>query len=363
MQVCRSGTQPITGQISKNEFIISQNNEISIFKFNKTKPTKINSFKIKGNIKDLLIINNNLIVSTDEGAIQIFEKNDKNKYLELKKIKFKNNPIYNSLLYLKDNNLICGFTLDYLNIIDIKTAEIISSFKFKQDKKLLQFKNDEHGIITGETFDQRSRPFIIKKPDISNYLICFKLVNYCLVLNYKNMKIIKKINFENSFSFQLFKPEDKYQFFYIIILNKEIENNLIIQKFSSNLKIIEKYVTKFIFPVPEEVKDPDESDEESYLIEDVGDEECIFKCIVKDIKNFVFLYHAYWSPPSEFEIFTLFNYKNGKLYTKKELGYSYFNADDPKKDFEIKEIEKNRVALAKGDGNKGFENIQIVNMK
>ena len=347
--------------LSKNEFILSQKNEINIYKINKNKTTKINSFKIKGNIQDFLIINNNIILSTNEGYIQIFEKNNKNKYIELKKIKFKNNPIYHSLLDLKDNNLICGFTLDYLNIIDINNNEIISLYKFKQNKKMVEL-DSEYGIITEETFDPRSKPFIIKSPNIANYLICFKLINYCIVLNYKNMKVIKKINLENYFSFQLYKPEDKYQFFYIILLTKEMQNNLIIQKYSSNLKIIEKYETKFGFPIPEESAVPGEESEcDDYDL--IGDDECIFKCIIKDIKNFEFLYHAYWSPPCEYELFTLFNYKNGEKYKKTELGYSYFNCNEPRRDYEMIEIGKNKLLIAKGNGKDGIENIKIINIK
>ena len=349
--------------LSKTEFIISQKNEIQIYKINKNKTNKINSIKIKENIKDFIIINNNIVLSTDKGYIIIFEKIDENKYKELKKIKFKDNQIYYNLLDLKYNNLICGFTLDSLNIIDIKNGEIVSFYKISQESKKKGNKDSKISKITEETFDPRSRPFIIKNPKTNNYLICFKLINYFIVLNYKNMRIIKKVNLENYFSFQLYKPDNIYQYFYIILLNKEIDNNLIIQKYSSNLKIIESYKTKFSFPIPHFSMDDEEGSEYGENDYDlIGDDECIFKCIIEDTKNFIFLYHAYWGPPNEYEIFTLYNYKKGKKVKKTELGYSFFNCDEPRRDYEIKDISKNKIIISKGNQNIGIEDIKINNI-
>ena len=40
-------------------------------------------------------------------------------------------------------------------------------------------------ILTLESFDPRAKPFLIKQKKAINYLICFKLLTYCVLLNYK----------------------------------------------------------------------------------------------------------------------------------------------------------------------------------
>ena len=43
-----------------------------------------------------------------------------------------------------------------------------------------------------------------------------------------------------------------------------------------------------------------------------GNNQCIFKCIVKDEKNFSFIYHGIFGHCGDFDMYFLFNYKNGE---------------------------------------------------
>ena len=144
----------------------------------------------------------------------------------------------------------------------------------------------------------------------------------------------------------------------MILLKKQREKNLEIQKFSNNAKLVEKYEANFEFPIPEESKDPLADDSYDMELLDL-DEESIYKCIIKDIKNFSFLYHIYYSSPAEFELFISYDYKNGSIKKKSELKYSYFNCDESHKDFEIKEFGKFQF-LAEGNENDGIKNIKII---
>lgn len=56
-------------------------------------------------------------------------------------------------------------------------------------------------MINLETFDPRSQAFLIKNN--KNYLICFKLLGFSIILNYKNMKIITKLDFRTILIFHL----------------------------------------------------------------------------------------------------------------------------------------------------------------
>lgn len=53
------------------------------------------------------------------------------------------------------------------------------------------------------------------------------------------MKIIKKIKVEKNLSFQIYKPEDTYNYFFVILINEE--GFIKVQKINNNLKIIESY--------------------------------------------------------------------------------------------------------------------------
>ena len=342
---------------SNKEICLAQKNELRKYELKKNKLFKIETKEFKETIKDIIYLNNDLLISTKEGYIIILEENE-----EIKKIKFKNNPIFYSLLDLEDNNLICGFSLDCLNIIDIKKSSIISSYKFNSNGINNKIDEDKFGDpydyngITVDTFDRRSKPFILKNQN--EKFICFKLINSCVIINYKNMKVIQKINFDRNTSFQLYQPRDKHQFFYVILLKKQREKNLEIQKYSNNAKLVEKYEANFEFPIPEESKDPGADDSYDSDLIDL-DEESIYKCIIKDIKNFSFLYHIYYSSPAEYELFISYDYKNGLMKKKAELKYSYFNCNEPHKDYEIKEFGKLQF-LAEGNEKDGIQNVKII---
>ena len=303
--------------ISRNEILLFQKREIELYTINnQDKINKKYTIQINSIIKDILIRKNELIVSTNRGII-IFGKTKENKYIEIKRIKPQNNEIYYSLLDLEDNNLIAAFSLSFLNIIDIKTSNIISYFKFNENKKGIKmvYNDDENKermvikkvkeILNVESFDPRARPFLIKQKGNKNYLICFKLVSYCVVLHYKKMKIIKKFDFTNNFGFHIFKPDNEYDFFYILLIDSYKNPNFIVQKYDSDLKLIEQFKnTSFNFPnwnpfVEEGMQDDASSG--TLICED----ECIYRTIVKDIKNFSFLYHKYVGAPVFIEYFIL----------------------------------------------------------
>ena len=93
--------------------------------------------------------------------------------------------------------------------------------------------------IIQNSFDPKSKPFLIKNNKYKNYLICFRQLSCFNIIDYKTMKIIKKINFENNILFQLYKPENKYTFFYVILISPD-NSKLEIQKYSSNLSLVKK---------------------------------------------------------------------------------------------------------------------------
>jgi len=215
--------------ISQSEFLVFQKKEIQLYAIDKKdKINKKSIIRINSIIKDILIKNNELIASTLKGII-IFEKNKQNKYIEKKRIKPQNNEIYYSLLDLKDGNLIGAFSVSFLNIIDLKTSNIISHFKFNSSNKgrIMKYnvqdidkeeeeekenkdgdKNEKQDIekmdednedededydddiyknkriikekLTLESFDPRTKPFLIKQKNIKDYLICFKYSHIAL---------------------------------------------------------------------------------------------------------------------------------------------------------------------------------------
>lgn len=111
--------------ISQSDVLFFQNKAIYLYSIdNKDKLHKKCTIQVNSIIKDILIKDNELIVSTCKDII-LYEKNKKNKYIEIKRIKPQNNEIYYSLLDLKDNNLICAFSVSFLYIIDLNTSNII----------------------------------------------------------------------------------------------------------------------------------------------------------------------------------------------------------------------------------------------
>jgi hypothetical protein len=135
------------------------------------------------------------------------------------------------------------------------------------------------------------------------------------------MKIIKKIDFTKSFGFNIYKPENENQFFYILLIESYKNTNLIVQKYNSELKLCEKFEEKsfsFLKNIPFGEMDEEEDDEiDSLILED----ECIYKIIIDDINNFSFLYHRYSGPPSEYICYLEKNVRLLNIYQKTQNGF------------------------------------------
>jgi hypothetical protein len=235
--------------ISKNEILIAQNRTIIIYKINKKSSFKeIDKIETEKTIRNIITKEDNLIVSIDNGDIIIFKKDESDKYIIFKTINFPKTK-YKLLLDIKENNLICGFKCDSLDIINISNSNIISKFIF-------QNKNEEDAL------HEETQPFLLKNLQNNNYYICFKQVaNYC-IFDYHKMKFIKKIKVENNLSWTIYKPRDTYNYFFVMQFIKE--GFIKIQKISDNLKIVESSKIKFEFPSASDIGDEEyyESDSE-----------------------------------------------------------------------------------------------------
>ena len=233
---------------------------------------------------------------------------------------------FRTLLDLKENNLICGFTYHSLYIIDINYASIISKFIFHnttkkeqnitEDKEIEENEEDENyededDINNGDALHDGSQPFILKNPKSNNYFLCFKQVSYYTIFEYKKSKIIKKVNIEKKLCFEIYKPKDVYNYFFVILLSEE--GFIQVQKVDNNVKIVEIFKTSFKFPYPKELSD-ERSEYTDPNIEDNG----IYRCIINDINNFYFIYQSYNGSPFEKEVYYLFECKNGKRIKKRK---------------------------------------------
>ena len=205
----------------------------------------------------------------------------------------------------------------------------------------------------------------MSKKNSKQYLICFKLISYCIVLDYKNLKIIKKFDFSNNFSFNLYKPENEYDYFYIIFIDEYKNPKLQVHKYSNDLKIIDKFATSFGFPeyklIPYEDGEEDEEDNEdndSMTCEN----ECIYKSIVTNTNNFVFLYHKSIGAPLDVDGCFLYFYKNGELHEKTQLGLAYLEYESGL-NFDIKEIDDEKLILAKGNKDNEIKEVEFLNFE
>jgi hypothetical protein len=84
-------------------------------------------------------------------------------------------------------------------------------------------------------------------------------------------------------------------------------------KFDINLQILEKFKTKI--KMPKYIDDGFEEELEEYNKESIAyyDHYCIYRCIVKNVKNYTFILHGYRGPPFEAEWFWEVECKNGKI--------------------------------------------------
>lgn len=364
--------------LSKEEFLVFQKKKIELYKINTNNIIKEYSIQVDSTILDIIIKNNSLIVSTNKNII-ILIKDNKNKYVEIKRIKPQKNQLYFSLLNLKEDNLICAFSIPFLKIININTSEIVSAFKFQTNEEgrpINNFylsddeKSDKEIILNLEAFDPRQKPFLIG--DKKN-MICFKLLSYCIILNYKTMKIVQKLDYSKSFSFHLFKTENEYDNFYIILISEyenpkiqvmkyTIENNNKSKSKKNNvLKLVDKFETPFLFPhwnyVEYEQEQEDDFSEKIYC-----EDECIYKCIIKDVKNFSFIFHRHGGAPSEDDCFFLFLYKNG-LKEKIDLGIAQYYYEESKLEYDMIEINNGKFILAKGNECDGIIEVKLENFE
>ena len=329
--------------LTKNEILISQNREINIYKINKKfNCTKLDVIKTEYTLRNIITKEDNIIALLNNGDIIIFKKNPRNKYIKFKTIKFYKIK-YLLLLNLKEQNLICGFTSDTLYIIDIYKSTNNSKFIFLKkeikDKKDVDKENDE--IENNEdALNVESQPFLIKVPQKNNFFICFKQVaNFC-IFDYNKMKIIKKIKVEKNLSFQIYKPEDTYNYFFLILINEE--GFIKVQKINNNLKIVESSKISFKFPYF-----TSDSSEESEYDELPNESITLHKCSIKDINNFYFIYYAYRGAPFESDSYFFLVYKNGKQIKKQKLGKSETDQYDSEISFQFIDINKKNILMVK----------------
>lgn len=371
--------------LSKNEIIVSQLRTIQVRKIKKDNTNELYSIKTNELITYMLIKDNQLLVSTIKGKIIIYVKDKDNKFIESKKICFPNNPIYLNLLDLKEKNIICGFTLDYLNIIDLENSKIISKIEFKEEKKANKKKKkkkneeedeesneDDSEEMSKDSFDLHSKPFLIKCSGNNNYIICFKQRGYLTLIDSKTLKTIKKINFEKYFSFQIFKKDDNSEFFYIILFDEKDKDKKILQvhKYNNEISIVKKFKIFFKMPNIFEDEEDEEEDEEN---EEYSDEikledfdlsnDCIYRCIIKDEKNFSFIFKRNYGETSQITALFLYNFKNGKLNKKEEISMTDANCDEIDDYVEMKELDNNRLIIAKGNYEEELKEINIINIK
>ena len=186
------------------------------------------------------------------------------------------------LIELNDKDLIGYMTRSEINIIDINSLTVISKF--------LLSKND--------FIDNRTKPVLM-----SDNIICFKQQQMLVIFNYKKMKIIKTINFNNNnYPFQIYKDKNQ-NYFYIVSLfyEKKIKTgNIYIEtiKYDKNIEIIERSKNFF-----ESVK----------CLEEYNDHYCIHNSIVENINNYNLILHGHYPPPYDSEWFLSLNCINGKI--------------------------------------------------
>jgi hypothetical protein len=213
-------------------------------------------------------------------------------------------------------------------------------------------------MLLGNSFyiDLKTKPFIISN---KNHTICFREQSQISIFNYKKMQIVKTIELKSNAPFQIFK-EEKEKFFYLISivfsnLNKFGECKTYIEaiKFDINLQILEKFKTKI--KMPKYIDDGFEEELEEYNNESIAyyDHYCIYRCIVKDVKNYSFILHGYRGPPFEAEWFWTVECKNGKIQEIEDnIVYNYLSGSLKNIDLVFHKYQnKNIIAYADVEDN------------
>ena len=234
--------------------------------------------------------------------------------LNIKKKTIDKNIEFRYIINLEEKDLICAFNLTNIYIIDINLFSINCSFSIPKTLYL----------------DPRTKPFILSCED---HTICFRQQTSLSIFDYKKMKIIKTIDLSKNAPFQLFK-EEKENFLYLISIvysNKkndtdELITHIEVIKYDLNLNILKSSKIKINMPYCNEYElDDDEKDKYNYLNE--FDHYCIYRCIVKDVKNYSFILHGCRGPPFEAEWFWYVKCEKGKIKDIQEKAYHYLSSD------------------------------------
>ena len=149
------------------------------------------------------------------------------------------------------------------------------------------------------------------------------------------MKIIKSIDLKKNAPFQLIKEENGNNFYLVSIIFSNLSDDkyscktyIEVKKFDINMKILKKFKTKIIMPKyvdSDSYIDEEEESDSSYV--NYYDHYCIYRCIVKDVKNYSFILHGYRGPPFEAEWFWTIYCTNGKIEKDEDKIYKYLSGD------------------------------------
>ena len=302
----------------KKEIIATHRNNINLYSSELYKLE--NTIIEKDKIRDILLIDNDLILAAKKGKLIHYKRVDVFKYTKYKEKTINPDIEFRHIINLDEKDLICAFSLANIYIININSFFIDCIFSLS---KILYM-------------DPRTKPFILSH---KNHTICFRQQTSLSILDYKKMKIIKTIDLSQNAPFQLFK-EEKENFFYLIsIVFSERKNskphleNLITHiesiKFDLDLNILEKSKTKINMPIfsdnEEEEEENEEKEKYNYISE--YDHYCIYRCIVKNVKNYSFILHGYRGPPFEAEWFWYIKCENGKIKDIQKKAYQYLSTE------------------------------------
>ena len=253
-------------------------------------------------IRDILLIDDELIVATKKGKLIRYKIGDDYKYTKYKEKTFNPDIEFRHIINLDEKDLICAFSLTNIYIININSFSINFIFSLSRTHYM----------------DPRTKPFILSHKD---HALCFRQQTSLCILDYKKMKIIKTIDLSKNAPFQLFKEENE-NFLYLIsiVFSKREDSNLLMThiesiKFDLNLNILEKSKTIINMPYFRGVEYEEEENEEkeTYHYIYAFEHYCIYRCIVQDVKNYSFILHGYNGAPFEAEWFWHVKCENGKI--------------------------------------------------
>ena len=134
-------------------------------------------------------------------------------------------------------------------------------------------------------------------------------------------------------------------------------------KYNTILQIKDTFVTPFKFPssiiflLEKEDEEDEDDDLSNHLYSEV---DFINKRLVKDVKNFSFIYHFRFWAKEESDFFILYHCKNGEMKQKK-LGISFLYCDEPLLQYNMIEFVNSNCIIVKGNLDKGIEEIKLEN--